>query len=147
MRYIFILLFAIFSISSQAQQDPVTWELSLQKTEAENIYNLVATASILDGWVIYSKDTEDDGPIPTSFEIVENEGFALVGDYQESREPITKYSELFEVNVSKFSDEVSLIQEVKILDASTTIQAAITYMTCSGDRCLPPKEVVLQTKL
>ena len=50
----------------QGQQDPVSWNLQFNKL-AEDEVELVATATIDEGWYVYSQTLEsDEGPIPTS---------------------------------------------------------------------------------
>ncbi len=148
MKFISAAILWFYSVVSFAQViDPVGWSISVEATDEANIYEVIVTASIEDDWVIYSKETEEDGPIPTSFSIAESASFTLIGEYTESKDPKTAYSDLFELNVSKFEKEVSLIQKIKLVDSSADIHASVVFMTCSGDRCLPPKEVILQTKI
>ncbi len=148
MKFIYTTVLCFLCYISFGQNlDPVAWTLSVEPTEESSIYNVIATASIDEDWVIYSRETEADGPIPTSYSFADSEAFELVEDYIESKEPHTAYSELFELNVSKFDTEVSLIQKVKLLGSTADIHASVVFMTCSGDRCLPPKEVMLQTKI
>ncbi|TNF24492.1 MAG: thiol:disulfide interchange protein, partial [Bacteroidetes bacterium] len=68
MRYsVMTLLLAVLTSALQAQLfDPVKWKTEtkrLSATEAE----LVFSATIEDGWHLYSQHLDEGGPIPTTF--------------------------------------------------------------------------------
>jgi phosphoribosyl-dephospho-CoA transferase len=65
MRYLSILILSLFLSNLQAQMPvPVKWS---QETEqvSDTEYDLIFTATIDEGWNIYSQFVEEGGPIPT----------------------------------------------------------------------------------
>ena len=121
--------------------NPVKWSWE-SKEVSEGEYDLVFSAKIQDGWYLYSQYLEgEDGPIPTSF-MFDSENFEKVGKNEESSEYRKEgHDPMFDMNIVKFSKEVSFTQRVKITDASQPITGYLEYMTCDDSRCLPPKEV------
>jgi thiol:disulfide interchange protein DsbD len=65
-------------------KSPVTWTTEVHKINAQE-YQLVFTATIEDGWNIYSQYLKsDDGPVKTSFTYSSKDGYALLGKNEES---------------------------------------------------------------
>ena len=67
MKNIFFFLFLTFSLGIFSQiEDPLQWSTSVEKV-SDTEFILVATATIEEGWHLYSQDVPEDGPIPTTF--------------------------------------------------------------------------------
>lgn len=130
-----------FSLMSFGQLDRVTWEASTKKIDA-NTYQVNITASLEDGWYIYSQYMEEGGPIPTKIKFDSN-SYTLSGKTEE-KGPVVKenFDDVFEINVKKFGDTVTFSQLVKVKNGKKpTGQAKIKYMSCNDVRCNPPKEI------
>ena len=85
MRLLLALLFSISFTASFAQiYNPVKWKTEYKQiTETE--FDLIWTATIDEGWTIYSQYLEnDDGPIATSFNYDDTKHFELIGKNKES---------------------------------------------------------------
>ncbi|HMR43954.1 MAG TPA: hypothetical protein PKC40_08975, partial [Saprospiraceae bacterium] len=63
---LFLLLFFGTLANAQILQ-PVKWSFD-SKSLGNDEFDLIFTATIKEGWTIYSQFTSDDGPVPTSFE-------------------------------------------------------------------------------
>jgi len=129
-------MFAVNSIHGQAT--PVSWSFNITKTD-DGDRKLVATATIADGWHLYSQQTDSDGPVPTSFTY---SGIDPVGKTIELTEAKTVYSELFEMNVSKFSKNAVFEQSFKKKAGAKSGQVIVNFMCCDNEKCLPPSDVV-----
>ncbi len=130
-----MVLFAI--CQSQAQIfDPVDWEFGSKALE-DGSYELTFTATLDDGWYIYSQNIDEGGPIPTSFEFDDHKAN---GDITENGDMIEKFDNMFEMQVRKYSKTVSFVANVKA-KAGDTVTGYLTYMTCDDKRCLPPEDV------
>lgn len=134
--YSLLLFFFSFLSFSQDLVDPIKWEISLNKGEA-NEYELTYTANIEKGWHLYSQILADefDGPLPTEF-IYEEKGFELVG---KTSEPIVqpKYDEVFKMDIISFEDRADFVQKIKITDTSVKIvDVLVMYMVCDDEKCL-----------
>ncbi len=138
-----LLLLLLVSVSSFSQiEDPVKWKVSIEKV-SDIEYDLVAIASIEKGWHLYSQDAE--GPIPTAFIFIDNEGYTLSGNTKEG-EGVTKFEEAFKLNVKHFSNKAVFKQRIKLLKESITIEALVEYQVCDDEKCLPPAETELSFK-
>ena len=67
------ILFSFISILSLNAQDiePVEWDYNVNKIN-DNEYNISFSASILNGWKLYSQFSPDEGALPTSFSFINN---------------------------------------------------------------------------
>ena len=101
-----MVILGLFSFTVQAQTDnhPVSWDFETEKISVSE-YELIATATIEDGWYVYSQDLEEGGPIPTTFAFIETQG-----DKQPSMEEIgavkEAYDAMFEMDVAKYAQKV-----------------------------------------
>ena len=135
------ILFAVNSIlllslaSLQAQKiSPVKWTFEIKKINNTD-YEIMATADINTGWTIYSQFTNDNGPVPTSFTL----GSDTVS-FEEKSKSTKEYDPLFEVDVIKFKNKAVFTKTIKRTD-KTEVNGYVTYMTCDGEKCLPPTDV------
>jgi DsbC/DsbD-like thiol-disulfide interchange protein len=141
MKYLFTLTLAFcFSMAAFAQSNPVSWTTSVEKVAA-NEYKIILTAEIDKGWAVYSQYLEsDEGPVATSIYWDENDLVERVGKAEEEGKIITGHDQLFDMTISKYKNEVKLIQTVKA-KSGTTVSGAVEFMCCNDQSCLPPKEV------
>ena len=144
MKIFSLCFFSMFLGLATAQNDIVDWNYEISTQEGETF--LTITGAIKTGWVIYSQHTDPDGPIPTSIDIEENSAFSLEGDVIEETEPIIQHSELFDVEVKKFKDEVVFVQKIVGYESGTLISGTVEFMCCDKSRCLPPKIISFEVK-
>ncbi len=144
MRNLIILTLLIFSsISASLAQihKPVKWSMDHKHISGDD-FNLIFTATIDDGWSIYSQYLEsDDGPVRTSFEYDKGAHFALKGKNEESGSRKEAFDKLFEMNVIKFTKKAIFTQKVTVSDYNKPIEGYLTFMTCDDTKCLPPTDV------
>jgi thiol:disulfide interchange protein DsbD len=149
MRKIIPFLALLMSVSFAYAQplNPVEWKQEVQKI-SDNEYNLVFTANVDDGWYVYSQYLEsDDGPIPTSFNFVENNDVEFIGQTTETGNRKEGYDEMFEMNLIKFGGKVTFTQTVKTNNTPVNVSGYLEFMTCDNERCLPPMEVTFSLDL
>jgi len=134
----FFILMALFLTTSLSAQkiEPVSWSFEVAQQDGAHV--IKATAEIADKWVVYSPFTEKGGPIPTSIDLKDVE---LIGSIVEEGKVINEKSELFEINVSKFKKKVTFIQAFNPGPNQKEITGYVRFMTCDGERCLPPKNI------
>jgi len=119
---------------------PVSWDMTYKQVN-DTEFDLIVTATIDDGWVIYSQYLEsDEGPIPTAFYFDEGDHYELVGKTEESGNRKEAYDKVFDMNLVKFSKKAIFTQRVRATDLSQPITGYLEYMTCDDERCLPPSE-------
>lgn len=139
-----ITLFALFMLTSHLifsqTRDIVKWSYTAETTE-EGVVELTFTADIKKGWVIYGTEENEDGPIPTAFEFEGAEGISLDGKPIARSEGKTNVDDLFGIELTKYKNQAVFVQKVSVTDASKPITGYLTFMTCDGERCLPPTDV------
>ncbi len=135
-----IILLLTFSAFGQILT-PVKWNMD-HKSVGNDEFELIFTATIDDGWKVYSQYLESqDGPIPTSFTFEEGDHFEKVGKTEESevnrKEAFEKF---FDMNVVSFTKTGTFTQKVKVKDYSKPITGYLEFMCCDATQCLPPSE-------
>lgn len=127
---------------SNASVDPVTWGFGVSPTDKADTYLLSATATVSEGWNIYAQDSDEGGPIPTTFSFSESATYALVDGITETGKRKAGYDEVFEVEVAKlYGPTVRFEQVVTVTDASAPITGYLEFMACDQTMCLPPADV------
>ena len=141
MRAFILLCLSLLTFSLNAQiLTPVKWSTAYEQV-TDDEFNLIFTATIDDGWVIYSQYLEsEDGPIPTGFYFDEGDHYELIGKNEESGNRKEAYDKVFDMQLIKFYKKAIFTQKVKIKDLSKPIAGYLEFMTCDDERCLPPTE-------
>ena len=130
-------LFLLTGFFSQAQiQNPVEWDPALKQV-SENEYQLVLHAFIEENWHLYSQDLPEGGALPTVFNFEDaGEKYELLGKTKES-ESVTEYDNVFEMDLTYFSDAATFTQNIKVLDSSlAVIKAKVEYQVCDDKACI-----------
>jgi hypothetical protein len=135
MRKLFFasLMVVLFSSGVNAQmQKEAVWKYSLSTPpRAGQEIELVFTATIPAGWLMYSNDFDPDlGPMITTFTFTPHASYKLVGKPVPVN-PKRKHDEVFEGEVSYFSGKAEFRQKVKILSSNPVIKGEIEYQICN----------------
>jgi len=131
----FLILLAGFFAQAQIH-DPVDWNTEVEKV-SETEYQLIFTAFIEDNWHLYSQQLPEGGALPTIFiyENAENK-YELIGNTEES-ESVTEYDQVFEMELSYFSNQAIFTQNIKLLDTTlNSIKARVEYQVCDDKACI-----------
>lgn len=143
MKILFSIFFLAVSCAAFAQnQNPVQWKVELEKNKAGE-YTIVASATIQDGWYVYSQYLEsDDGPIATAILLEEIEGQSadFSTDATEAGDKISGYDDMFGMNITKYKKKLVIKQPIKAAKGET-LRGYLTYMCCNDESCLPPTEI------
>jgi thiol:disulfide interchange protein DsbD len=124
----------LYPMKSNAQQlNPVSWEFSVEKTDA-NHAELIMHASIENHWHLYAINLDEGGPMPLYFEFDESDNYDRVGDIQESPAPVESFDEVFGVDVKYQEEKATYSQKIKILSTEPfTITGFIEGQACFED--------------
>lgn len=119
-------------------QSPVTWDISTEKIDAENV-TLVFEAKIEEGWHVYSQFLgENEGPIPTGFFYTDNENISFVGKAKEIGAE-THFDKVWGFDITYFNNKARFEQKVKIENLNDAIlEGEIEFMVCNESECMPP---------
>ena len=135
---IFILFLAI---ASYAQiQEPVKFKTELKNVSATEV-EIVFTASIEQGWHVYSTDLGDGGPISATFNTDKLVGAEVVGKLRPVGKEVASFDKLFEMNVRYFEHSAQFVQKLKLTGGDYQIVGYLEYGACNDENCLPPTQV------
>ncbi|WBU88770.1 protein-disulfide reductase DsbD domain-containing protein [Cellulophaga omnivescoria] len=146
-KYFLAIVVLAISISSYGQiLEPVTWKTSVKKISTTE-YDLVATATIDDGWHLYSQVVPEGGPIATAFIFETGENYTIAGKTKEGKGH-TVDDPVFNMKITYFEKKASFTQRIKLTKpGKTTVVAEVEFMVCDDSRCLPPTYVDLDFKI
>lgn len=130
----------LFSNITFSQVNPVKWEYAAKKISEEE-FEVTFTATVDNGWNIYSQHTDPSGPVPTSFNFEENTNLEFIGETVETGKKKEAFDELFGVQVIKFGGVVTFTQKVKSMGGGNSVTGYLEYMSCDDEKCLPPKDI------
>ncbi|WP_179352749.1 protein-disulfide reductase DsbD family protein [Winogradskyella vidalii] len=145
--FLLCLLAFSFSINLSSQVfDPVTWETKVKKV-SNTEYDLISTATIDDGWHLYSQNVPENGPIPTGFSFANNNNFELVGETSEAEGEIVD-DPVFQMKIKFFDHKAEFVQRIKVLNEELSlVEGEVEFMVCDDQRCLPPTYIDLKFNL
>lgn len=142
MKKIFCSIFILFlAIASYAQiQEPVKFKTELKNVSATEV-EIVFTASIEQGWHVYSTDLGDGGPISATFNTDKLVGAEVVGKLRPVGKEVASFDKLFEMNVRYFEHNAQFVQKLKLTGGDYQIVGYLEYGACNDENCLPPTQV------
>ncbi|MGE5518852.1 MAG: protein-disulfide reductase DsbD domain-containing protein [Candidatus Dadabacteria bacterium] len=146
-RYILSIITIISFTIASAQLtmpgfSPVNWNFTSKKV-ANDLYEIQLTATIQQGWHLYSQSQPGDAiAIPTSFSFNKNPLLNFDGKVKEVGK-LEKYKdEVLGVTANQYSDKVVFVQKIKMkAKAKTSVTGKLEFQTCNNQKCLPPKTV------
>ncbi|WP_347924169.1 cytochrome c biogenesis protein CcdA [Pontimicrobium sp. SW4] len=125
-----------FNLGSSQILDPVSWEFETKKVSEEE-YDIIFKANIDDKWAVYSQFVEEGGPLPTTFNFEESNDYQLIDSVVESDEnKVTKHDKVFDMEVSKFYNQATFTQRIKVVGNQFVINGNVEYMTCDDEQCI-----------
>ncbi len=132
------ILFSFISIFSLNAQDiePVNWDYNVNKIN-DNEYNISFSASILNGWKLYSQFSPDEGALPTSFSFINNISKFEADELFNEDDYIVGYDNVFKMDLYYYENEANFNQNVKLLDKDLNqIKVEIDYSSCDDELCI-----------
>jgi len=130
-----------FATSAVAQPtEAVKWQFEVApKSDMEVEVRITATMD--EGWHIYSQLTEEGGPKPTTFTFSPSESYELIGKVKEESTPIEKLDPTFMMPVWWFDNTAVFSQRLKLHTTTAAVNVKIEFMACTDYECLLPEEV------
>ncbi len=140
-RLMFSLLAVIFSLTVGAQMmEPVHFSTQL-KTLEKGEGEIIFSATVDDGWHVYSTDMGNDGPTSASFTAVKMEGVETVGKLKPRGNVVSQYDKMFGMELRFFEKKACFVQKVRFTKPQYTIDCYLEYGACNDEMCLPPTQV------
>ena len=142
MNRIFVSLLAvIFSISVRGQMmDPVHFSSQLKTLEG-NKGEIVFSATIDNGWHVYSTDLGNDGPVSATFTAVKMDGVEMVGKLKPRGHVVKQFDKMFDMELRFFEHKAEFVQQVRFTKPQYTIECYLEYGACNDEMCMPPTQV------
>ena len=145
-RIAFTLLAALIVVAAHAQlMEPVHFQSRLEQKNDQEAW-LVFTATIDDGWHVYSTRLGSDGPTEASLHIVKLDGARLVGALQPVGQEVKQYDAVFGAELRYFEHRVTFRQRLKPVKPRFSVDCYLEYGVCSSEMCLPPTQVELKAE-
>ena len=135
------LLMGLMVLAAQGQMvNPVHFTSQLNMLKG-NEGEIVFSATIDDGWHVYSTDLGNDGPISATFNVEKMEGVETVGKLLPRGNVIKQYDKMFDMELRFFEKKAQFVQKVRFTKSHYTIDCYLEYGACNDEMCLPPSEV------
>ena len=141
-----IFLSVLVTVTAHAQMmEPVHFSSELKMLSGDQA-EIIFSATIDDGWHVYSTDLGSDGPIPATFNKVKMEGAETVGKLRPRGNEIKQFDKMFNMELRFFEKKATFVQKIRFTKPEYDIDCYLEYGTCSDEMCLPPSEVSLKQK-
>lgn len=133
-------VYILTCMSALAQiKRPTIWSYAAKKVSAHEAI-IYVKANLQPGWHIYSLNQPEGGPEKTIITLETSKSYAPVKKFSEPK-PITKYEEVFEMNVAYFEKTVIFQQRVRFSKLPITVKGKVRFMVCTEKECLPSEEI------
>ena len=134
-RKIFFTFISIFTLNAQ-EIEPVEWEYDVNKIN-DTEYNISFSASILDGWKLYSQFSPNEGALPTSFRFINNISDFEADELFNEDDYIVGFDNVFKMDLFYYENEANFNQNIKLLDKDLNqIKVEIDYSSCDDELCI-----------
>ena len=122
------------AIVAQAQiLEPIHWKVSA-KALTDSTTDVIMTATIDEGWHLYTQDIPEGGPVSTQFSYGE---LPLIGETTTKAAVHTAYDENFEMDLS-FYEMKAVFHQTVVSKGQDKLTASVTFMACNDQMCLAP---------
>jgi thiol:disulfide interchange protein DsbD len=140
---------AAFTLAASASaQNPVTWTATAGKSAAAGgTTSVKLSATIQEGWHIYSITQPAGGPNPTRIVLPDSKPFTLDGSIKPTVAPDVAFDKNFNINVETYEKGAEFTVPLKIDKSAKAgtqqVHVNARYQVCNSTSCLPPKTVKL----
>ncbi len=145
MTRLFLTLFVgLFSLAVSGQMmDPVHFSAKLETGKGAEA-DIVFSATIDEGWHVYSTDIGNDGPVSATFNSVKMEGVELVGKLTPRGNVIKQFDKMFDMELRFFEHKATFVQRIRFTQPKYNIECYLEYGACNDEMCMPPTQVELK---
>ena len=139
-----LLITAVVTVWAQFN-NPVHCKTELKELKGGEA-ELVFSATIDDGWHVYSTGLGNDGPISATFNAVKMDGVQTIGKLQARGRELKQFDKLFDMELRYFEKSVTFVQKIKFTKPTYDIDCYVEYGACNDQACMPPSEAELKAK-
>ena len=142
-KLLFVIAGLIVATAVMAQsKTKVNWSYTAKKI-TDKKYELRLTASIQNGWHLYSQHLDADAiALPTTVKFNKNPLLVMNGKVKENGKLIAEYDKATQSNSKYYKDKVEYVQVVTLkAKAKTSVSGEVEFMVCDDKSCLPPSKI------
>lgn len=123
-------------------QNPISWDFTLSDAGNGEI-NILAKATVEQGWYMYDTNIPEGGPNPTMIEFDEIKGAVPVGEFKSiDKKAKVKFDEIFMMEIGSFTNSVTFAQKLKVTDKSSfSVIGNVRAQACNDQTCTSPLPV------
>ena len=125
--------------------NPVHFSSQLKMLSGQDA-EIIFSATIDDGWHVYSTDLGNDGPVSATFNSVKMEGAETVGTLQARGHEVKQFDKMFDMELRFFEKKATFVQKIRFTKPEYDIECYLEYGACNDEMCLPPSEVSMKQK-
>ena len=143
-RLLTLLFMGFITLATNGQMmDPVHFTSQLKELDDAQ-GEIIFTATIDEGWHVYSTDLGADGPISASFHADKLEGVETVGKLQPRGKVIKQFDKMFDMELRFFEHKATFVQKIRFTKPRYSIDCYMEYGACNDEMCMPPSTVTLK---
>ena len=137
-RFFALLTLAVCAVALHAEiLTPVKWTSEVKMTDDSHGV-MTFTATIDDGWHMYSTNLPKGGPQPLSITLDTADGVTLDGELTPSKAPHEQVDNVFHMKLGWWTDAVTITQAFTAAKPDYYIEGYLTYMVCNDVTCQAP---------
>ena len=137
-RFFALLTLAVCVVALHAEiLTPVKWTSEVKMTDDSHGV-MTFTATIDDGWHMYSTNLPKGGPQPLSITLDTADGVTLDGELTPSKAPHEQVDNVFHMKLGWWTDAVTITQAFTATKPDYNIEGYLTYMVCNDVTCQAP---------
>ena len=145
---------AIVGISDQKPLEPVKWSIKAtlpdKSLKPGERFAVQLTAKIEAGWHLYSTEQPEGGPTAMRVYLPSEQPFEQAGT-TDSSEPTVVMDPNFNLMTQYYEGQAAFTIPVKVAASAASgkseVKVSVSFQTCSGQLCLPPKTVKLAVEV
>lgn len=145
-----LLLFIVLTISAQRfafQAPAVSWSAEVAKVQGSTA-QVNLTAKIAKGWHLYDLTLPEGGPKPTVLDFSGSRGVKVTGPAKPSVAPTKIHDDMFDMDLTQWDAPVTFSIPVRLEGKGEhVLEVKVTYMTCDGNNCRPPKTEIITVSI
>ena len=127
-------LFLLLPLLMQAQiLAPIHWEAVAARL-TDSTAQITLTATIDEGWHLYTQDLPDGGPVATQFRYKQ----PALGPTTTDATVLSDYDDNFEMELTYYTTKAVFTQTV-LAREEETLAGSVTFMACDDHQCLAPE--------
>ncbi len=132
--FLIFALMCLATFSFGQMVEPIKWSTSIKENGSK--LELTLKADIDDHWHLYGLVLPEGGPSATTVTYTKTDGLKVDGKVSSDSKLITKFDEMFGLELNWYEGEAVLVQKFNIIDAGNyRVEGKVSYMACNDETC------------